>query len=183
MAIKYPNMLGVAVGIVAAIILTQITTFVAFLHRLGEFGYLGAFLAGILFSSTFTTAIATIIFFYLGETANPILAALLGGCGAMVSDMLLFRFFRDRLFSEFQLFFVEHHISHLHPSKILRSRVSAWLGPVIASFIILSPLPDEFGVALFSYYKYDVKKLLPLSLALNTLGIYLIMSLGAIFGT
>lgn len=176
-------MLGFAIGIAIAVILTQIDAFVALLHHLGGFGYVGAFFAGFLFSSTFSVAIATVIFYYLGTDVNPIFAAIAGGAGAMIADLLLYRFFRERLFSEFQLFFAEHHVSHLHPSKILSSRVFVWLGPVIASLIVLSPLPDEFGVALFSYYKFDVKKLFPLSFILNTIGIYLIISLGTIFGS
>ncbi|MEW6610530.1 MAG: hypothetical protein AB1352_02810 [Patescibacteria group bacterium] len=180
MRLKYPNLLFAALGILVAVILTQIDAFAALIHRLGAYGYIGAFFAGIFFSSTFTVAIATVTFFYIGETMHPLLAALVGGAGTMCADLFLFRFFRDNLFSEIQLFFVEHHLSHLHPKNVLRSKAFLWLGPVIGSLIILSPLPDEFGIAIFSYYHYNVHKLIPLSFLLNTIGIYLIVVIGAL---
>jgi glucose-6-phosphate-specific signal transduction histidine kinase len=177
---KYPNLLGALIGVLAAAILTQIDPFVQFLLRLGEYGFISAFAAGVLFSSTFTTAIATVIFFYLGEVQNPLLMALAGGVGAMISDLLLYRFFRSHLFSELSLFFTEHHITTLKSRKLLHSKLFAWLGPVFASLIIMSPLPDEIGVAIFSFYKFDPHKLAPLSFLLNTAGILLILTLGSL---
>lgn len=182
MHLKYPNMLLAAGGVIAAIALTQIGAFAALIHRLGAFGYLGAFFAGILFSSTFTVAIATVSFYYIGESLHPLLTALSGGLGAMCADLILFRFLRNRLFSELQIFFAERHFFALHPGKILHTKVFLWLMPVIGSLIILSPLPDELGIALFSYCRYDIRKLAPLSFLLNTVGIYLIVSLGALTG-
>lgn len=182
MRLKYPNMLFAAAGVIAAVALTQIDAFAVLLHRLGAYGYFGAFFAGVLFSSTFTVAIATVTFYYIGESLSPLLTALLGGLGAMCTDLVLFRFFRDSLFSEIKLFFAEHRFAHLHPGKILHTKVFLWLGPVIGSLIILSPLPDEFGIALMSYYRYDIRKLAPLSFLLNTVGIYLIVILGALTG-
>ena len=182
MRLKYPNILIAAAGVIAAVALTQIDAFAVLLHRLGAYGYFGAFFAGVLFSSTFTVAIATVTFYYIGGSLSPLLTALLGGLGAMCTDLVLFRFFRDSLFSEIKLFFAEHRFAHLHPGKILHTKVFLWLGPVIGSLIILSPLPDEFGIALMSYYRYDIRKLAPLSFLLNTVGIYLIVILGALTG-
>jgi len=176
---KYPNLLGALAGVAVAVTLTQVDPFVQFLLRLGEYGFLGAFAAGVLFSSTFTTAIATVIFFYLGEVQNPFLMALAGGLGAMISDLILYRFFRNRLFSELRLFFTEHHIATLKSQKLLHSKIFAWLGPLLASLVIMSPLPDEIGVAIFSFYKFDPHKLAPLSFFLNTAGILLILTLGS----
>lgn len=177
---KYPNLLGALLGVLIAVILTQIEPFVLFILRLGEYGLIGAFAAGVLFSSTFTTAIATVIFFYLGEVQNPLLMAFAGGAGAMVSDLLLYRFFRDRIFSELRLFVTEHHLVPLKTEALLHSRMFAWLGPVVASLIILSPLPDEVGVAILSFYKFDPHKLAPLSFLLNSAGILLILTLGSL---
>lgn len=179
---KYPNLLGALVGIIAAVVLTQVEPFVQFLLRLGEYGFIGAFVAGMLFSSTFTVAAATVIFFYLGEVQSPWLLALVGGFGAMLSDLILYRFFRDHLFSELRLFFTEHHIATLKTRKLLHSKVFAWLGPLFASLVIMSPLPDEIGVAIFSFYKFDPHKLAPLSFLLNSLGILIILTLGSLAG-
>lgn len=179
---KYPNLIGAGIGITVAIVLASHDPFVAYLMKLGDYGFVGALIAGMLFSSTFTVAIASIIFFYLGEVQNPLLMALVGGMGAMIGDLLLYRFFRDRLFSELRLFFTEHHIASLKAQKLLHSKTFIWLGPVFASLVIMSPLPDEIGVAIFSFYKFDPHKLAPLSFLLNAAGILIILTLGSFVG-
>jgi uncharacterized membrane protein YdcZ (DUF606 family) len=64
--------------------------------------------------------------------------------------------------------------------RIARSRVWKIIIPVIAGFIIASPLPDEFGVAIFGAAKYEPRKFVILSYCLNFIGILAITSLAKV---
>src|SRR3989338_7092588 len=55
------------------------------------FGYIGAFISGILFVSVFTVAPAAVVLFFLAETLNPLLVAICAGAGAVIGDYLIFR--------------------------------------------------------------------------------------------
>ena len=64
--IKYPNLTMLGASVLFSIALTYIDFFDKFFGAMGNFGYLGAFIAGILFPITFTSPIAAFAFFYLG---------------------------------------------------------------------------------------------------------------------
>ncbi|MCR4260875.1 MAG: hypothetical protein NUV96_00815, partial [Candidatus Colwellbacteria bacterium] len=68
--IKYPNLTLLGLSVVVAIVLTRFDVFDRTFGVLGDFGYLGAFIAGVLFPITFTSPIAAFAFFYLGEHYN-----------------------------------------------------------------------------------------------------------------
>lgn len=58
-------------------------------------GYLGNLLNGLFFKFGFTSSISTVVFLILGKQQNNIfLAAFLGGVGALISDLLIFKFIR-----------------------------------------------------------------------------------------
>mgnify|MGYP001598162313 CR=1 FL=1 len=79
---KYKNLTIVFLGIILAIIFSRIDAFHSFLLHLGDFGYIGVFIAGILFVSTFTVAVSTIILLILAKTLSPIEIGLIAGLGA-----------------------------------------------------------------------------------------------------
>jgi hypothetical protein len=55
------------------------------------------------------------------------------------------------------------------------------ISPLIAGFIIASPLPDELAAVLLGSENYDYKKFLILAFVFNFLGILFIVGLGRIF--
>lgn len=57
--------------------------------KMGTLGFLGAFLAGILFVSAFTVAPALVILFDLAKMLNPILVAICAGAGSVVGDYFI----------------------------------------------------------------------------------------------
>jgi hypothetical protein len=124
---------------------------------------------------------------------NPFLLAFIGAFGSLFSDYIIFRFVRDRLMDEIKLLH-EDVKRFLDPvgRKVVPKDLSfqlylwqqtvkskfRWLIPVIAGFIIASPLPDEIGVALLGAAKYETERFVILSYLLNFTGIFLIASLG-----
>src|SRR5574339_602266 len=70
------------------------------IHSIGSLGYLGAFIAGIFFVSTFTVAPASVVLFYLARELSPLEVAIFAGVGGVLGDYLIFSFLRERVFEE-----------------------------------------------------------------------------------
>ncbi|OGG78335.1 hypothetical protein A3A36_01445 [Candidatus Kaiserbacteria bacterium RIFCSPLOWO2_01_FULL_52_12b] len=55
--------------------------------------------------------------------------------------------------------------------SIFRPRLFKWLIPFVGALIIASPLPDEAGLAMMGLSKMKTSVFIPISFALNFLGI------------
>src|SRR3989338_283651 len=62
-----------------------------------EVRFIGSFIAGIFFTSVFTTAPAIVALGEIAYANSVISTALLGGMGALVGDLIIYKFVRDRL--------------------------------------------------------------------------------------
>jgi hypothetical protein len=71
-----------------------------FINQLGAYKIIGAFIAGMFFTSIFTTAPALATLGELGLVHNPVVIAIIGGLGAVIGDMVIFKFVRDRFVQE-----------------------------------------------------------------------------------
>lgn len=172
----YKNLTYLSIGIITAFFLFKNQTFRTFLFHLGNLGYFGAFIGGILFVSTFTVSIGVVILLILTQTLNALEIGLIAGFGAVVSDYAIFHFIRNKgLISEINHlfeYFGGDKISHL-----LHTKYFSWTLPVIGAIIIASPLPDELGVSLMGISKMKVINFLLLSFILNSIGIFLAVSI------
>ena len=192
---KHKNLILLFISIVVAYFILRYKPIISLIHGLSYFGYLASFVLGMLFTYALTTIPATAVLYNLGENFNPFLIAFIGAFGSVLSDYLIFRFVRDRLMVEINLLSKEINnltepLSNLVSTKRMRiiiwkkissSRIWKTLVPVIAGFIIASPLPDEIGVAIFGAAKYEPRKFLVISYVLNFIGIFVIASVGSIF--
>ncbi|HWU24293.1 MAG TPA: hypothetical protein VN086_00895 [Candidatus Paceibacterota bacterium] len=141
--------------------------------HLGEYGYLGAFITGIFFVSTFTVAPASYVLFHLAEGFNPLLIALNAGAGAVIGDVLLFRFFRGGVFQE--LAPLATRIRDNHIFSLFKTPYFGWLTPLLGALIIASPFPDEVGIGMMGLSKINQWQFMLLTYVLNTTGILLIV--------
>lgn len=171
---KYKNLTFVFLGLLIALILSQIETFHAFLLNLGNYGYIGAFLAGILFVSIFTVATAVLILLILAETLSPLEIGIVAGLGAVFGDFTIFRFVKDNLTDKFEDIYNNIDSKH-HFIKLLHSKYFSWTLPVIGALIIASPFPDELGITLLGISKMKTYKFLLVSFILNAIGIFLVV--------
>lgn len=172
---RYKNLTIAALGIIIAIFLSRFEGFHSFLLHLGGLGYLGAFIAGIFFVSTFTVATSALVLLILAETLSPLEIGLIAGLGAVVGDVTIFHFVKDNVISEIEDIY-NHMDRKKHLKKLFRSRYFSWMLPVIGSMIIASPLPDELGVSLMGLSKISTFRFIVLSYMLNSLGIFLVVS-------
>lgn len=185
--IKYPNLTLFFVSVVLAVILSIMGVFDTLFADLGSLGYVGAFIAGLLFPITFTAPIATAALLYIGAHFDLVSSTLLATFGALIGDLVIFTFVKDRTLTEIEEIRSEYRIAHrthdhYRRHKALRdlfhSKPFHALGLFLGGVLILSPFPDELGVAILASYKVDVKKFVPLSFLLNGVGILLILLIG-----
>lgn len=172
---RYKNLTIVFLGVVIAIFLSKNEIFHSFLAHLGNFGYFGAFIAGILFVSTFTVATSALVLSTLTEMLSPIEIGLIAGLGAVVGDMLIFNLIKDDLADEIGEIYNQMDRKH-HLGKLFHSKYFNWSLPVLGAIIIASPLPDELGISLINLSNMTRLKFILISYILNSIGIFLIVS-------
>lgn len=175
----YKNLTFSLLGVIIAVLISRFELFHLFLLNLGSFGYIGAFLGGILFVSTFTVATGAVILLVLAERLSPLEIGLIAGLGAVLGDITIFRFIKNNLSKELES--VYNHLDHdNHLQKLFHSKYFSWTLPVIGAIIIASPFPDEIGVTLMGISKMKTYKFLIISFILNAIGIFLVISLTTI---
>ena len=175
--IKYPKFLLLLLSFVLAYIFFSGRNFLPFRNFLLSLGYFGTFLVGILFVYGFTAAPATAILLILAKGQNIFLAGLIGGFGALVGDLIIFRLIRHSFADELEKLSKERIILHINsktPDLLKKYFILA-----LAGFIIASPLPDEIGVSLLAASKKISTEIFSIiSYLLNTAGIFVILILG-----
>lgn len=177
--VRYPKFLLLFITFLIAYLLFYERNYQPFQDFIVGLGYSGTFVAGILFVYGFTAAPATAIFLILAQHQNIYLASLIGGLGALIGDLFIFSFIRYSLDDEIKKLKKEKivlYINHKTPNIFKK-----YLAPVIAGFIIASPLPDEIGVSLLAASKsISLKVFSVISYVLNTVGIFVILFIGNI---
>jgi len=177
---RYKNLTYFGISIFVGLILMRASFFKDFVFQLGNFGYIGAFFGGILFVSTFTVSIGTVLLITLTETIHPLGIGLMAGIGAVVGDLIIFQYIKNRgLVSEIKHFFEFYQSDQL--KHLIHSKFFSWTLPIIGAIIIASPLPDELGVGLMGISKMKTSHFVFLSFILNTIGIFLIVLAGTVF--
>jgi len=139
---------------------------------IGQLGYFGVFISGVLFVSTFTVAPAAALLFEFARNLNPATVALAGGLGAAIGDYFTYRFIRDKIFTELNPVLKTLHL--YRRIDILHTKYFAWLAPVLGTVIIASPFPDELGLSLLGLKKIKQSVFLLIVFIINSVGIYLI---------
>ncbi|MEK6892248.1 MAG: hypothetical protein AABX25_03625 [Nanoarchaeota archaeon] len=174
---KYPKFLLLFITIIIAYIMFYGKTYPPLQNFLSSAGYLGTFISGIFFVYGFTAAPATVILLVLAKEQNIWVAGLIGGLGALIGDLIIFKFLRVSFADEVSRLMHEKLISKVN--KKVPNIFKKYLIPVFAGFIIASPLPDEIGVALLAINQNISMKIFTIiSYVLNTIGIYVILLIG-----
>ncbi|MBI2545133.1 MAG: hypothetical protein HYW22_00855 [Candidatus Aenigmarchaeota archaeon] len=194
---KYHNLILLTASFVAAYFILSTDSILQFINQLGYLGYPASFFGGLLFTYGITTPIATAFLFNLSKDLNPFYVAFIGAFGAVISDYLIFKFVRSKLLKEIKLLSREIEninspiLSLFKPEQrfivnlwrdVSKSKIWHSIIPVIAGFIIASPLPDEIGIALFGAIKFPTKNFLFVSYTLNFTGILMIGYSVKLFG-
>ena len=153
--------------------------------KLGNYSYLGSFIAGIFFSFGFLAPFAVGFFVTLKiESINQIIInAMVGGLGAMIADLAIFRIIKFSFMNEFRRLEKTKSILEINNlfHKGLIHKIRIYLLYVFAGVVIASPLPDEIGVSMLAgLTKIKINNLGIISFILNTIGIIVLIFLGSL---
>lgn len=173
----YPKLTALIICIILAYLLFSNESVQDFMISLNSYGYLGAFIAGMFFTFGFTAPFSAGFFITLNPS-NIYLTATLAGAGAVIFDLLIFKFIRFSFMDEFKRLENEKvmKIAKRLMDKSLGKKIQLYLLYAIAGLLIASPLPDEAGVIILAgLTKINVKALAIISFICNTLGIFVLL--------
>jgi len=158
------------VSIAFAIWLSQSEMFANFLLATRESKIIGSLFGGLLFTSIFTTAPSIVLLGEVSQNSSIWQTALLGAFGALLGDLIMFKFLRDRVAKDFyQLFHV-----NMQKERIFRLPRFRWLAVLLGGLVIASPFPDELGLAILGFSNTKTNLVIPVSFVCNFLGILVI---------
>ena len=163
----------IIMSIFLAVVLVQTNILEHLLSTTKEYGLLGSFVAGLFFTSIFTTAPSVVALGELSQMQSIIQVAFVGAAGAMLGDLLIFQFIRDKL-SEHLMDLMKDELSGAKRKFRHHLKFFRWFTFFIGGLIIASPLPDELGVGLLGLSKMNTVWFAPLSFLFNFIGIIMI---------
>ena len=141
--------------------------------------YLYVIIFGMFFSFGFTTPFST-GFFLTYNAQNIFISAILGGAGAVLADLTIFKLIKFSFMDEFNRLKKEKEIirlSNLFDLK-LSHRIKIYFTYAFVGVIIASPLPDEIGVGMLAgLTKIKAWQIAIIGFVFNTLGILVLLSI------
>ena len=177
---RYPKIEFLILSILIAYAVFTQTTFPDKIGRLDGLGYIGIFIAGMLYSFGFSASFA-VGFFLTVKDLNIFLAAIIGGLGSLLTDLIIFTVIRFSFMDEFNrikktkpFLFVEKLME-----KDLNSKTRRVLLYITSCIMIASPLPDEVAVTILSgLTNLKLKGMAVISIILSTIGILIWLLVG-----
>jgi polyferredoxin len=163
----------IIISVVVAITLVKTGLIIKFLNLTHGFWFIDSFLAGLFFTSAFTTAPAIATLGGIAQYNSVISVAIFGGLGALCGDLIIFRFMRDRLSEDF-IYLLKQQSKKERITSIFKLKFFRWFTFFLGALIIASPLPDELGIMMMGFSKTKISLFIPVSFIFNSIGILII---------
>lgn len=167
------DMFIIGFSVFFAVFLANTNLLINLLTSTKELELLGSLIAGIFFTSIFTTAPAIATLGEIAQNGSILTTAIIGGLGAVLGDLIIFRFIRDRL-SEHIAELVKHQGFTKRTKAIFKLKIFRWFTFLLGGLILASPFPDEIAISMFGFLHLKTRWFIPLSFLFNFLGILLI---------
>jgi len=179
---KHKNILFFALGLLSAYVIFKNPQAKAFFLKTGDWDFLGAFIAGIFFTFTFSLPIGALILIDIAKDLPILPVIVCAALGAAFFDFIIFKFFRHTISKEIAPLYDElEKIGHKgHFKKILHTKYFGWTLPVFGAIIMATPLPDELGVSLMGISKITALRFLLISFCSHSIGMFLVVSAAAL---
>ncbi len=146
-----------------AILLSRLGVFEALISQSRDLRFLEMFVAGFFYTSVLTIGPAAVAILEIAEHNSIWAISLIGALGAVIADSLLFTLVKKEVAPE------------LPTQKLSRNPILRFLWPILGFLIIVSPLPDELGLAFLGISGTRNWKFLLVSFSANFLGIFLLI--------
>lgn len=167
------DLLIIAASILLAVLLAQSGLITKLLASTYSMNILGSFIAGLFFTSFFTTAPAIVALGELSLVNELLIVASVGAIGATLGDLVIFHFIRDR-FSDHLMEVIKHEGWGRKTRALFKNKLARLVTPFLGFLIISSPLPDELGVSLLGFNKIKLAMFIPISYCANFVGIVVV---------
>ncbi|HEY4482920.1 MAG TPA: hypothetical protein VI953_01975 [Candidatus Paceibacterota bacterium] len=175
------DLLFIAVSIVLAVAVTKSGLLEELLYSLGKTRALESLIAGLFFTSAFTTAFSIAAISKLAVGASVLWIAFFGAIGAVLGDAFLLTLMRGRLATDIKAMLGRSTVGKI--KHILHARLFRIFSPFIGALIIASPLPDEFGLAIFGLSSLSRNYFILFSFLANFTGILVIATITQALGS
>jgi hypothetical protein len=180
---KYPKLLLLFFSIILSYYIFNYPIVQNLVKHLDSLSYLGIFIAGALITFGFSAPFS-VGFLLTTQPGNIILASLIGGFGAMIADITIFKTIKNSFTNEFHELNKTHVIKKIE--KIVEGNnhviISHYLLYLFAGLLIALPvLPDEIGVSMLAgLTTINPKKLAVISFVLHSISIFIILYLSIV---
>ncbi|MBS3078858.1 hypothetical protein J4218_01940 [Candidatus Pacearchaeota archaeon] len=175
---RYPKIAILIAFMAIAYILFSDSNVSSFVNNIGTYyEYIGYFFAGLLFSFGFTTPFS-VGYLIVSKPDNIFLASIMGGVGALISDIVIFKIIKFSFIDEFQRLKRTERIRELRDliEYEFGHKIKNYLLYIFAGIVIASPLPDELGVIMLAgLTKIRIRSFMVISFLFNTIGIFIIL--------
>lgn len=178
----YQDLIIIIFSFCLAVFLVRTDALIRILTSSSQWEQFGSFIAGLFFTSIFTAAPSIVTLGEIAEVHPVLFTAFYGGLGAVIGDMIIFRFVKDRLTDDL-VYLVKHNSRGRRLKELFRLKYFRWLTLLVGGLIIASPLPDELGIALLGFSKMKTSLFILLSFAFNFIGIYILGSIARSLST
>lgn len=169
----YPHLSFILFSYVLAIILFLFLGHEFFHELVRPFGIGGIFIAGMMYSYSFTIGFAALLLPAFLDQFSIHAIALIGALGGTFADITLFRFFKNDLKAELKRLGGTRFFKALGKVPFMKNR---WVRDILGFITIISPLPDELGIAIMASAHLSENAFRVLALVANIAGIYLLLS-------
>lgn len=138
-----------------------------------ELGILGLVIAGMLFTSFFTTAPALVMLVGFAKIYDPLTITFYAAIGSAIGDWIILKVFEEKVGYELMPLVKKFQLgSFLRTIRRKKNREKTTLLGMLA---IASPLPDEIGIGLLGVSHLPIISLLIITFLLNAAGILLLV--------
>ena len=176
--IKYPKLSLFIISVILVYFLFSGLAYKPLHDALVFMGYFGTFLAGLLYPYALTSAAGTGVLLILVKEQNLLLAGLIAGIGALISDTILFFFVKHGFSDEVEKLSKERVVRTVN--RWIPDSVRVYLLATLAGILIASPLPTEIGIILMASLKnISIKKFVILVYILHASAIFVILLIGS----
>ena len=181
--IKYPKLSLFIISVILVYFLFSGLAYKPLHDALMFMGYFGTFLAGLLYPYALTSAAGTGILLILAKEQNLLLAGVIAGIGALISDIFLFVFVTHSFSDEVQKLSKETVVRTVNRwiNRWIPNSIRVYLLATFAGLLIASPLPTEIGILLMtSIRNISSKKFIIIVYTLHASAIFIILLIGNI---
>ncbi len=168
---KHSTMAVLAVG--AFVLLLDTTIIQGSLSYVEKLGIFGIILAGIMFTSFFTTAPAIVLLLAFNDLHSPLDVAFYGAIGAVIGDWIILRFFEEKV--AYELRPLAKKLNLMRFIRQLRRKKNRERATLMGMLVIASPVPDEIGIGLLGIAHLPTISLLIITFLLNAAGILVLL--------